>query len=52
MSQVFSLGVMAQRLNTRIEFDPETKTITNNAFANAMLTGIPPRSGWEQYYKI
>ncbi|MDD4821968.1 MAG: Gfo/Idh/MocA family oxidoreductase [Bacteroidales bacterium] len=52
LSQVFSLGVMAQRLNTRIEFDPETKTITNNAFANAMLTGIPPRSGWEQYYKI
>ncbi|MDR0559825.1 MAG: Gfo/Idh/MocA family oxidoreductase [Prevotellaceae bacterium] len=52
LSQVFSLGVMAQRLNTKIEFDRTTKQITNNAFANAMLAGLPPRKGWEQYYKI
>jgi hypothetical protein len=52
LSQVFSLGVMAQRLNTKFYFDGRTRQITNNAFANAMLTGIPPRKGWEQYYKI
>jgi predicted dehydrogenase len=52
LSQVFSLGVMAQRLGARLFFDSRTRQITNNAFANAMLTGIPPREGWEQYYKI
>ncbi len=52
LSQVFSLGVMAQRLNTQILFDRETKRITNNRFADAMLTGTPPRKGWEQYYKL
>lgn len=52
MSQVFSLGVIAQRLNTQLFFDSRTKEITNNPFANAMLTGIPPRGGWEQYYRL
>lgn len=52
LSQVFSLGVMAQRLNTQILFDPKTKEVTNNPFANAMLTQAPPRKGWEEYYKI
>ncbi|MDR1666885.1 MAG: Gfo/Idh/MocA family oxidoreductase [Bacteroidales bacterium] len=52
LSQVFSLGVMAQRLNTKILFDRTTKTITNNAFANAWLTQAPPRKGWEEYYKL
>lgn len=52
LCQVFSLGVMAQRLNTKLLFDRTTKTITNHPFANAMLTGIPPRKGWEDYYRI
>lgn len=52
LSQVFSIGVIAQRLNTQLFFDPRTKQITNNAFANAMLAGVPPRKGWEQYYKL
>ena len=52
LSQVFCLGVLAQRLNTQLFFDPRTKQITNNAFANAMLTGTPPRKGWDQYYKM
>jgi predicted dehydrogenase len=52
LSQVFSLGVVAQRLNTQLFFDSRTKEITNNAFANAMLTGIPPRKGWEEFYKL
>ena len=52
LSQVFSLGVIAQRLNTQLFFDPRTKQFTNNAFANAMLAGVPPRKGWEQFYKL
>ncbi|MDR0533980.1 MAG: Gfo/Idh/MocA family oxidoreductase [Verrucomicrobiales bacterium] len=52
LSQVFCLGVIAQRLNVDLEFDANSKRITNNSFADAMLTGIPPRGAWEQYYKL
>lgn len=52
LSQVFCLGVMAQKLNTKLEFDRNTHKITNNSMANEMLTGLPPRKGWEQYYKV
>lgn len=52
LSQVFSLGVMAQRLGTKLEFDRNTKQITNNKLANQLLVGEPPRKGWEQYYKL
>ena len=52
LSQVFCLGVIAQQLNKKLEFDPVKKQITNNPFANAMLVGAPPRTGWEDYYKI
>jgi hypothetical protein len=52
LAQVFCLGVIAQRLNTQLFFDPRTKQFTNNEFANAMLVGLPPRQGWEQFYKM
>lgn len=52
LSQVFSLGVMAQMLGTKLEFDRNTKQITNNKLANQLLVGEPPRKGWEQYYKL
>jgi len=52
LSQVFSLGVMAQRLNSKLYFDSRSNQITNDKFANAMLTGIPPRKGWEDFYVI
>jgi predicted dehydrogenase len=52
LSQVFCLGVAAQRLNRKIVFDRETKSVTNDAFADAFLTGEPPRKGWEDFYKI
>lgn len=52
LSQVFCLGVAAQRLNRKIVFDRETKHVTNDAFADAFLTGEPPRKGWEDFYKI
>lgn len=52
LAQVFCLGVIAQRLNTQLFFDPRTKQFTNNSFANALLSGLPPRKGWEDFYKI
>ncbi|TCC99574.1 Gfo/Idh/MocA family oxidoreductase [Pedobacter hiemivivus] len=52
LSQVFCLGVLAQKLNTKLEFDRNKKIITNNKVANALLVGPPPRKGWEQYYKV
>ncbi len=52
LSQVFCLGVIAQRLNTQLYFDARTKQFTNNAFANALLSGMPPRCGWEDFYKL
>jgi hypothetical protein len=52
LSQVLVLGVMAQRLNTKLIFDRATKQITNNKLANELLAGAPPRKDWEQYYKL
>ena len=52
LSQVFSLGVMAQHLHTKLVFDREKKQITNNSVANELLVGPPPRKGWEQYYQV
>ncbi|MPL84971.1 hypothetical protein SDC9_30937 [bioreactor metagenome] len=52
LSQVFCLGVIAQRLNTKLLFDRKTKKITNNKTANQMLVDTPPRKGWEEFYKM
>ncbi len=52
LSQVFCLGVIAQRLNTQLFFDARSKQFTNNDFANALLVGMPPRKGWEYIYKL
>ena len=52
LSQVLVLGVMAQRLNAKLLFDRATRQITNNAVANDLLAGPPPRQGWEQFYKL
>lgn len=52
LSQVFCLGVLAQRLNRKIILDRATKQITNDEEANKLLAGAPPRKGWEQYYNI
>ncbi|MDR2463311.1 MAG: Gfo/Idh/MocA family oxidoreductase [Verrucomicrobiales bacterium] len=51
LSQTFSLGVIAQRLNAPLMFNPVTKRITNHRVADALLTGLPPRRGWGQYYR-
>jgi predicted dehydrogenase len=52
LSQVFSLGVITQRLNEKILFDREKKIITNSKVANELLVGPPPRKEWEEFYKM
>jgi len=52
LTQVFLLGVIAQRLGGKLLFDPKTRQITNNKTANQLLVGLPPRKGWEQFYKL
>lgn len=52
LTQVFCLGVIAQRLGGELVFDREKQQITNNATANQLLAGLPPRKGWEQFYKM
>lgn len=52
LCQTMALGVIAQRLNTKLEFDRETHQITNNKLANDLLEGATPRKDWEQYYKL
>ena len=52
LSQVFSLGVLSQRLGAKLEFDRKTKQVTNHALANELLAGVPPRKGWEEFYKL
>lgn len=52
LSQVFILGVIAQRLGGRLEFDPVAKRFTNSARANELLTMAPPRAGWEHYFRV
>ena len=51
LTQVLTLGCIAQYYNRDLKFDPETKQITNDKEANARLS-ITPRKGWEQFYKM
>ena len=50
LCQVMALGVVAQRVNARLEFDINKKVITNHALANQLLTGPPPRKNWGLRY--
>jgi predicted dehydrogenase len=52
LCQAMALGVIAQRVNARLEFDAASKQITNHKLANALLAGPPPRKDWEQFYKL
>ena len=51
LSQVFTLGCIAQRLNRSLRFDPAKKEFVGDAEANALLAPAP-RKGWEEYYRI
>ncbi|HLP73034.1 MAG TPA: Gfo/Idh/MocA family oxidoreductase [Bacteroidales bacterium] len=52
LAQIFSLGIIAIRRNKKLIFNRDTKEITNDKFANSLLTDKPPRKGWESYYNI
>jgi len=52
LSQVFSLGVIAQRIGGDLDFDRAAKRFRNNDEANKWLVGPEPRPGWEQYYTL
>ncbi|MEM9296201.1 MAG: Gfo/Idh/MocA family oxidoreductase [Planctomycetota bacterium] len=51
LSQVFNIGILAQRFGAELEFDPTSRQITNHAEANALLDP-EPRRGWEAYYAL
>lgn len=51
LSQVFNLGVLAQRFGGELEFDRKSKQITNNKTAQAFLDPAP-RKEWEEFYKM
>lgn len=52
LCQAFALGIIAQRVNAKLAFDPATKRITNHKIADALLDGPAPGADWEQYYKL
>ncbi len=51
LCQTMALGVIAQRVNAKLEFDTTSMQITNHKVANELLAGPPPRKGWEQFYQ-
>lgn len=52
LNQVMALGVIAIRIGRPLRFDPTTKIFPGDAFANALLAGMPPRKGWEEFYRM
>ena len=52
LSQVFCLGVIAQRLNAKLRFDPLKKQFIDNEEANLLLRGPEPRREWKQFYRM
>ena len=52
LTQVFLLGVIAQRLGGRLVFDPARSTFPESAAATRLLEGPAPRKGWEGYYGL
>ena len=52
LTQVFLLGIIAQQLGGSLAFDSARREFSGNATANDLLTGPPPRPGWEHYYRV
>jgi predicted dehydrogenase len=52
LCQAMALGIIAQRLNVKLQFDPVKRQFTNSTSANDLLIGPPPRKDWEQFYKL
>ncbi|MBR0241481.1 MAG: Gfo/Idh/MocA family oxidoreductase [Kiritimatiellae bacterium] len=52
LSEVFCLGVIAQRLNRGFKFDPVGRKAVGDAEVGILLKGSAPREGWEEYYRV
>lgn len=52
LCQTMALGVIAQRVNANLRFDPTKRRITNHKVADVILRGDSPRREWEQYYRL
>ena len=52
LSEVFCLGVIAQRLNRGFKFDPVARKDVGDAEVGILLKGPAPREGWEEYYRV
>ncbi len=52
LSEVFCLGVIAQRLNRGFKFDPVARKAVGDAEVGILLKGPAPREGWEEYYRV
>ena len=52
LCQAMGIGVIAQQVNAKLQFDRATKQITNHKVANELLNGVPPRKEWEQFYRL
>ena len=51
LSQVFCLGILAQRFGGELKFDAETQSISNHDTAQVLLDPVP-RKGWEEFYRL
>ncbi len=52
LSELFCLGVVAQRLNRGFKFDPIGRKAVGDAEVSVLLKGSAPREGWEEYYSV
>ena len=52
LCQAMAIGIIAQRVNAKVQFDPATRRITNHAVADKLLDGPPPRKEWEEFFKL
>ncbi len=52
LCQAMAIGIIAQRVGSKLEFDLRSRHITNHKVANELLKGAPPRKGWEQFYQL
>lgn len=52
LCQAMAIGIIAQRVNAKLHFDPASGKITNHPLANELLNGPPPRKEWEQFYRL
>jgi len=52
LCQAMAIGIIAQRVNARLEFDRKSKRIKGHKLADSLLDGPPPRKGWEQFYRM